>query len=536
MTDKITVHPQKHVALGSFSTKLAFAALLSTSVISQSANAQQQEWWFDVEVIIFERNLDTANLAEKFKQSRLEPSSSNYIDLLTPYMTPDLTYIRAGLSYCRASNRLAAKKQYEQGFAFSLPVSDTNESSSSQPKDRLKQDPSFAVNPDKVSEENFQYEVATTDIFAQPDNAEHATPKASEQGNSGNKAQQQNLELTAKLNVTRPPIQIELIEWQVPSEFPCVYAEQIDPSFASISTVQNTVSGALPSDYIKHVPEIINGTLWQQKRSAFLLPRSTMYMDDLYDKIQKQRDITPILHLNWRQEVKFGRENGQTIRLFAGENFADQFDSNGLPVVNGTDSLFNSLNQPTDDLYIPAQELALLTPEQQQALLLQINGEESVAEDLFAKIDAALADNSPINFEQVDSQTDEQKTNKHSKTLQELWQLDGGITVYLRNVGRVPYLHIDSNLDFRHPVFAPEKAQNTETLSTNLSEQGVIVGNQLQQPDSLQPNYLQSVNFNQLRRVISKQMHYFDHPLFGMVVRITRYHWPEVEESETLPR
>jgi hypothetical protein len=31
--------------------------------------------------------------------------------------------------------------------------------------------------------------------------------------------------------------------------------------------------------------------------------------------------------------------------------------------------------------------------------------------------------------------------------------------------------------------------------------------------------------------VISKQVHYFDHPLFGMVVRINRYRWPEVDKK-----
>jgi hypothetical protein len=29
--------------------------------------------------------------------------------------------------------------------------------------------------------------------------------------------------------------------------------------------------------------------------------------------------------------------------------------------------------------------------------------------------------------------------------------------------------------------------------------------------------------------VISKQVHYFDHPLFGMIVRINRHRWPEPE-------
>jgi hypothetical protein len=123
--------------------------------------------------------------------------------------------------------------------------------------------------------------------------------------------------------------------------------------------------------------------------------------------------------------------------------------------------------------------------------------------------------------------------------------------VYLRNINRVPYLHIDSNLDYRQPIFDLNKVPKIQGLSTTLPNQSAVVLNQLQtgspQPDSLQPgtlqpstlqpdyqkpNFLQSVNFNQLRRVISKQVHYFDHPLFGMVVRLNRYRWPEEEEVE----
>jgi len=533
----MTVDPLKQMTKGAFLAKIALAALFSTSVLAQPAHSAEQKWWFDVEVILFERNLDAANISEQFKQSRLEQPTSDFIDLLTPYLKPDLSYLRAGLPYCRASNRRAVQTQYEQDFAFPLPVGETNESSSAQLDEQLEQDQQtgqgLAVNSNEIPEESFQYEVATTDIFAQPDDTisltqttdtEGASPSHSEQNNSGNLAQQANIKLAAEINLARPPLQVEFIEWQIPSEFLCAYAEQIDPSFASINSLQNVVLGQRALHQIKRVPAIINGTEWHQKRSMFLLPTSSMQMGDLYDKIKRQRDITPILHLNWRQEVKFGRDNGQTFRLFAGENFAEQFDASGLPLVDDTDSLFDSLNQSTGEFYIPEQELTGLTPEQQQALLAGINGSGTVAEDLFARIATALADDTPVNIGQADGQTEQQTANTDPAILKELWQLDGGITIYLRNVGRVPYLHIDSNLDFRQPIFDPKKAPQIEGLSANLSEQGVIAVNQLQQP-----NYLQSVNFNQLRRVISKQVHYFDHPLFGMVVRINRYRRPAVQ-------
>ena len=525
MTDEITVNPLKKMFMSFFSTKNAFAAFITAIVLTQPTNAEEQQWWFDVEVILFERNFEVTNLSEKFKQSRLKKPASDVLDLITPYLKPDLSYLRAGLPYCRASNRLRVKTQYEQGFALPLPlpVAKKNDSSSPQTDKQLEQQTieNLSGELDEVTEENFQYQITTTDKVSKPDDTVQLVQTTDAEG-----VDPVNIKSVSKSTLPTPSIEVEFIEWQMPSEFLCAYTEQITPSFASIVALQNKLSSASPSDQIKRVPEIINGHEWQQNSGPFVLPTSTMYMSELYEKIKRQPDITPILHINWRQEVKFGREDGQTFRLFAGENFAEQFDANGLPFVNDTDSLLDTLNQPTDGFYIPEQELAGLTPQQQQALLISINGKapEVVSEDLFAKIAAALADDTPINFIQTNILTEQQTTTTGLSIFKEIWRLDGGITVYLRNVGRVPYLHIDSNLDFRQPIYDSNKAQELEGLSTHSSQQGAMVANPLQQP-----NFLQSVNFNQLRRVISKQVHYFDHPLFGMIVRINRYRWPEPE-------
>jgi hypothetical protein len=122
MTDKMTVHPLKQTLMGAFSTKVAITALLIASVLVPPANAVEQEWWFDVEVILFKRNLEAVNISEKFKQSRLEQPASDFLDLLTPYLKPDLSYLRAGLPYCRVSNKLAVKTQHEKDFTFPLPA------------------------------------------------------------------------------------------------------------------------------------------------------------------------------------------------------------------------------------------------------------------------------------------------------------------------------------------------------------------------------------------------------------------------------
>ncbi|WP_293751592.1 CsiV family protein [uncultured Paraglaciecola sp.] len=539
MTDRLKHHSLKPIAKRTFAAKVALAALLSTCVLAQPTYAAEQEWWFDVEVILFERNLDVGSISEKFEQSPLI-HNNEYLDILTPYLTPDLRFLQAGLSYCRGSSRQAVKTQYEKDFSFPMPVGETNDSSLPQvnePKgqDRLPKQ-QIVANPDITPEDSFEYKVATTDIFANSDDktsvAQIADVKNTAQANSElvNNViaeQQTNQNSVVEVEVVRPPLQVEFIEWQIPNVFPCAYSEQIDPGFASLIHWQNSQVETLPSNHIQRVPDVINGIEWAQKRSASLLPKSHMRMTDLYEKIKKQRDISPLLHVNWRQRVYFGRDNGKTIRLIAGQNFAQQFDGKGEVLVNETDDLFDSLNQQKDEFYLPEEELALLSAEQQQGLLAgRSDIEKSISVDLFAMIDQALADDTPIDIEQVNSQTDQQSAVTKSDMLKELWQLDGGMTVYLRNVGRVPYLHIDSNIDFRQPTFSSKTPVKIKQLSDNLAEQGAIAVNQVQQP-----NYLQSVNFNQLRRVISKQVHYFDHPLFGMVVSINRYRWPETDQD-----
>ena len=68
---------------------------------------------------------------------------------------------------------------------------------------------------------------------------------------------------------------------------------------------------------------------------------------------------------------------------------------------------------------------------------------------------------------------------------QEKWELDGFFNIYLRH-----YLYINSEFDFS------EKLENGE---------------------------LQSARFAQFKRVISGEIHYFDHPKMGMIVQIRKF-------------
>ncbi|MFT2090977.1 CsiV family protein [Paraglaciecola sp. 2405UD69-4] len=463
---------------------------------SQQVKGAEQEWWFDVEVILFERSLESDDVLETFKQSSLAPKTANTLDLLTPYLTPDISYLIAGLPYCESSKQEEISKAEQQKYKF--PNTEWV-NSLSDALDEL----SF---PDTNSEATITEALIPTQQSSQF--TENATnTKVIDLTGEGEEEQ----ESEAYVSQLTP---MSYIEWQIPKQLPCAYAQQIEPKLVLNPANSNTY----PQDLVPKVPVKINGIEWQTKMSAFLLPTDTFKMDQLYESIKYQRGITPLLHLAWRQQVSFGRENANAIRLFAGKNYGDTYMSNGKPLPQDTDALFDSLLAEDDITYVPESERL----EQLNTLDTTKNlSADDSSTNLFAKIDEVLDDSVELNLTEflttMEAAAIDEEQSEAVKT--DIWQIDGELAVYLRNIGRVPYLHIDSNLDYRHPIVTNTQLINLETANS-LDD------------NHEQVEVLESVNFDQLRRVISKQIHYFDHPLFGMVVTINRYKWPEVETDE----
>jgi hypothetical protein len=100
----------------------------------------------------------------------------------------------------------------------------------------------------------------------------------------------------------------------------------------------------------------------------------------------------------------------------------------------------------------------------------------------------------------------------------------------------VPYLHIDSELLYRQPVSERYFAVEPSILNADDSVNAAIAESDLVNNNSdtlaYTPMRLVAVPLKEQRRVISTQLHYFDHPLFGFVVQIRRYNRPAVEVSE----
>ena len=509
-------------------SRLRLAMMCMSLLMAQaSVSAAEQDWWFDVEVIVFKRDTKLSELSEKFVNTPITAPKPTTLDLLTPYLQPDLGYLRASLPFCRVSERAKVQQQFEQDFAF--PEAPAPEAEAEAYSQENSQDSLTLSEQAQVSEEdNFHYEVVSSDEFDQDsDNTNSPENLTADKLSEGVETTYDSEADAATVLADSAPERLEhtqdlsvnWIEWQIPQQLPCVYAEQLtllSNPFAEPESVGPTLAE------LNSVPVKINGVDKQRKGQAFLLPQSELNLTSLFKGINKQHDLQTILHLGWRQEVKFGENKAQAIRLFAGKNYGLAFLPNGHKRPNLSDSLASQHAQ-----YVPFTEQQHLSEHD----LLQLQDQQAYQQnaDLLSHLRAALTDEQPLALQQlpviaprhVASGLSEQT---QSSVVEPIWEFDGEIKVYLQNVGRTPYLHIDNDFDFRQPVFDPSLTSQSEA-----SEVTVMTGDQ-----DRQANLIQSVNFKQFKRVISKQLHYFDHPLFGMVVIINRYNWPQ-ESSNTTP-
>lgn len=225
-----------------------------------------------------------------------------------------------------------------------------------------------------------------------------------------------------------------------------------------------------------------------QTHSPFLLQRSALTFNQIKHQLQRRGIGKPILHTSWRQPV-FTRNRSQFLRLFGGQNFTDAFDYFGraTPVKSPALYLEQDKEEPSN---------VLLNPGEQQLERIQ---------SLLAGVESgAFHFERPAPAQHLLPAAPEQPV---AGLPENVWELDGLMRIYL--VGN--YLHIETNLNLRDPDHFLEQQSSTKDQA-----EAWLSGAKEEVP------FLRAYNLKQLRRVISHEKHYFDHPKFGMLVEIRR--------------
>ena len=429
---------------------------------------EEDKWWFDIEVMLFARDTAVSDLAELFERQQVINTPNTDWDLLTEYYQPDISMVYNSLPVCNApTSPLWAEAPSQEEILRDYYIEPELVEPALDDQAGLVE--SGNENSDVTDDEPFMLADETTQGTEASDHAllepaPEVIPPAPGAIAAYWLSFNLNEEQLTPVSVKRRPLN-------------CVTPTKPDLTPQSWQWPQ-------PDLYVpprQQTPLYVHGADFKRASGPHLLSTNQLSQDDIYTSIRWRKGIERLAHFSWRQQVKFGQDKAETLRLFAGQNFAQQFTQNG--------DLRPQQLPPVDE---PSAE--------QNAELA------APADSFFTELNQRLNNPQPISFAGMTAPpeiNDDGNPQSDVKRLSPIWELDGFIQIYLKYINRVPYLHINSELFYRQPV-----------LSANTL------------PGAPPAYELVSIPFSQQRRVISTQLHYFDHPLFGMLVQIRRYDRP----------
>ena len=375
---------------------------------SQGSSSEDEDWWFDVEIIAFKRNTSSSILEEDFSYTGLEVSLENATDLIS-------------LPLYRKANPLIdlQKMVYECSLNHSIFTSTIS-----------------ALDAVTDTSNSIKLEINPEEKRHNEDDKEYKTLESV---------------LTTE------------------ERFAILYDNQNCSALK-----KDLASSFLVINSSNKISTYLQQPLITISENTHLLSDKQLTLIDYAKKLFAQRDISALSHIAWRQPVVFGEDNAKFYRVFSGDK----------------------LKLPDE----PAASYAALKERYDPELNNVI---DQNSETFFAELKQQLVEAKAVNWqhrENIKASGSEPKTS-----IDNVWELDGKVKIYLNYVNRVPYLHIDSEFGF----------------------------NELQL-NSVGEAEIKQYPFKQRRRVISKQIHYFDHPKIGIIMRLERYEQPKEVNDEDI--
>jgi len=208
-----------------------------------------------------------------------------------------------------------------------------------------------------------------------------------------------------------------------------------------------------------------------------------------------------LMHSAWRMPPTIKRR-AIPIRIFAGQNYQTRFNPDGSPILTPIEEvqeavIVNDIETNTDTAAV------LMTDEDELTPLWQLDGELLIYLDhyLYAETKMYIRQETtrevPVSDVTSDYSTDQQSKEQSLLSLSSL-----ALDVKIAN----PLVESISELDSEAEIEMQEQA------------------------------FLQSYPMKQLRVIRSSEIHYFDHPKFGMLMQIRKYEKPDPVIEEDTPR
>jgi|GEM_PF-846941 len=551
----------------SFLGTLSLSAVTAPIAMATSAKDKAPRW-FEVEVILFEQLGDKKLLKEQFPDHAQLPSYANYFDLLTPYLQPDITSLKLQLAKCEPVALTEIKTDESTAFIPLKSLTDIEEQSVDEELiDTLVESTqhnaeysteinsnklnSNEVNPYEISEQNLEVsnvnqtlnnsdEINKTASIVTDTEFSLATETIDEEVLKGLTEQQVILLNAAEQEFA----EIQFIESPNYPYFPKRELCRVSERIAQQANAKvNGTSDDLPTSTfladsfpVDKVPTTIKASGLRSDSEPYLISKDSLLLKDVITRLKWSKNFRPLLHLGWRQ-IGITRKKAVPLKIFAGEHLEQTYqhalnehaqtqatleaqqlvEQQALLTLTEESGAIETNSKDEDQLDLQGikqtnsavEQTAVSAPQRLTLAQQQIEQLKAIFEQL------ALIDDDSLNelgVEQFLANASSKTNNETSLTAEvddpvslsnielptqpiQPWLLDGFFKVHLDH-----YLYITADLNIV-----------SEAMNSN--------SDKITKPQKA----FKAINFSQNRRVISGEVHYFDHPYIGMVVQIRRF-------------
>ena len=308
--------------------------------------------------------------------------------------------------------------------------------------------------------------------------------------------------------------------------------EIIENEDDNVNELTGEIELALDRDSLSE-PEIVIEEPFQ------LLADTEHELKDVYAQLRRRRGYRMLFHEAWRQPMA-SRRDAQPMRFYAGANFGDKFNYAG-ELLNPPQELPEDLNLTETISIEPETELIYQAPFKFFRSNQMIQGLMNV--DRYYRLSERQ------RAQELLQQCQTLLTDIRNQQEENVWQIDGFIKFYAER-----FRHIETNLSLRIPgteeisleseaIDAAADEAELNSLAAELPGVEQQVPNVWELDDSLLTNEVEKLTeireilahytMQQNRRIIDEKIHYFDHPLLGVIVQMRAYD-PEEAAREAL--
>ena len=521
-----------HAILASAITSLCFISS-TMALASSSANTfkGEQARWFEIEIILFKQKAGKEQGKEIFSANKLTAKKRYALDLLTPYLQPDIASLKQLLPRCGQADAI---------FPYDIKATQVNlwpiDNSSEQAESEVSND---AINKDPNIDTNIK------NVTDSPSMTVTVLPSSTESNVAGDDSQQTTTIIADQVM----PVKYTEITVPVYNQYPsdsqsplcAIPTEFFQQSLSTEQLEHFSIDGFPVKKLITTVDGIeqwraddVGEITWASDK-PYLISTNSLKLRSIANRIKRSRDYAPLLHLGWRQ-IGETRSKAQAVRLYAGQNLdlnykqalaaqitqqktleiasilkKRQHIQEQLMLTAGANKqvIIDNKVAAIDELSI-AEELRQQAKRQQLDDVFQnfelLNELETNIEAKHETLISAQAVKSIV--EQLTSDINKEQTILTANNVKEEsvatpalqpWYLDGLFKVHLNH-----YLYINSEVN----MVEPTSLANSTQKKSNKHKAAIT--------DEI-------ISFKQDRRVITGEIHYFDHPHIGMIVQIRRF-------------